>query len=121
MRSAVKMLTSLYSATRIALTILIALAVLWAGWASAAPAPSPSPVTGDGQSSQPQIINPPQERSVTGLPNQTGVLLVIVLLIVILIIGESLRPAVPPQYVPPEHHSAEGHHSTEEHPATEPH
>lgn len=116
MRSATKLI-SLRSATRIALTLLIALAVLWAGWANAAPAPYQSPVTGSDQPSPPQVINPPLQSP--GLPNQTGVLLVLVLLIVVLVIGQSLRPIVPPQYVPPppEHH-AEGHHSSEEsHPS----
>lgn len=110
MRSVAKR-TSLRSVIRIALTLLIALAVLWAGWANAAPT-SQSPVTGSNQPSQPQVINPPLQGP--GLPNQTGVLLVVALLIVVLVIGQSLRPTVPPQYVPPppEQH-AEGHHPPE--------
>lgn len=118
MRSSAKRV-SLRSAIRIALTLLIAIAVLWAGWANAAPA-FQSPVTGSDQPSQPQVINPPPQGP--GLPNQTGVLLVVALLIVVLVIGQSLRPSVPPQYVPPppEHH-AEGHHSPEESRPSEHH
>jgi hypothetical protein len=123
MRSAAKPLTSVRSATRIALTLLIALGVVWAGWASAANSVAPPSVrhVAQTQPPQPQVINPPVQG--TGLPNQTGILVAVLLLVALLIIGESLRSNVPPQYVPPppEHHD-EGHQAdTAAYATAEPH
>jgi len=109
-------LTFMHSVILIALALLMALGATWGG-ASAAPIPFQSPVGAGNASLPPQVINPPPPGAGPGLPTQTGILIVVLLLLIVQIIGQSLRPSVPPQYVPP---PSPEHHSTE-HPPTEHH